>query len=140
VQAPAIWNAFRIGLTQSSQAADIPAETLAGWLKLYLAAYDAALAPVLARRDDVNRQAQAISAELRNNPKLQQTAVKLSSGARAASLRNYAWEGYRTATLQQYSDGIDKLPKGTTVKIDDIFPRITPPFIPSDEKAMSPLD
>ncbi len=138
VDAPAAWASFDKLLSGDGKRTTISTSELLGLLMGHAANYDQALAPVSARLSALQRQQRSMSEQMRTEPKLRRSGVRLGYGPRAATLWNYYWVSYQER-LGKYVTEIEAQAEKQT-PLQEVRDRLAPPFIPTEEKKIHPLD
>jgi hypothetical protein len=138
--APDAWDRFQKRLAElTPPKADISVDQLMVPLGEYRFDFTEALKPVKARLQRFENDEKRLSERLRADPKLAKAGVRLSVGARAASLWHYYWDEH-AKRIDDYEQSLIQRPSKDTESSKTIFDSLKPPFIPRDEKKLEPTD
>ena len=138
VDAPAAWATFDKLLAGDGKRGAVSSSELLGLLSGHAANYDQAMAPANARLASIEREEIAISQTMRNDPKLRSSGARLGYGPRAATLWSYYWVIYR-GRLENYITELEGQAE-KQIPLKEVRDRLAPPFIPTEEKKIHPLD
>jgi hypothetical protein len=108
-------------------------------LALYRADFEAAVKPAKARYDDMEKEMRRLSEQLRADPGLARAGVRLSVGPRANMFWSYYWD-IHTRKLDAYETDLVGRSETEAESVKATDRALDPPWIPRDEKRLSPLD
>ena len=105
----------------------------------YRLGYEDALRPAKARYDDMEKEMRRLSETLRSDPGLAKAGVRLSFGPRANMFWSYYWD-IHTKKLDAYENALIGRALTDEESNEAVGKALDPPWIPREEKKLSPLD